>query len=81
MDFDIKKTAHELFEKISGDKELQEAFLKDPIHTLEQKLGIDLPDEQIKGVVEAIKAKLNLGKLGSVVESVEDAIGGLFKKK
>lgn len=81
MAIDIKQMAHELFEKISKDKELQEAFLKDPIHTLEAKLGVDLPDEQIKGVVEAVKAKLNLGKIGSLVESVEDAIGGIFKKK
>ncbi len=81
MDIDIKKIAHELFEKITKDEALQKAFLEDPIGTLEKKLGIDLPDEQIKGVVEAIKAKLKLGKLGSVVESVEDALGGLFKKK
>ena len=71
---DIKAKIDELVAKIKGDKSLGEKFQKDPIKTVEELLGVDLPDDQIKSVVEGIKAKLNLGKLG-------DSLGGLFGKK
>ncbi len=81
MDIDIGKIARELLEKITKDEALQKEFLENPVGTLEKKLGVDLPDEKINAVIDAIKAKLNLGKIGSVVDSVENVIGGLFKKE
>ena len=41
---------------------------------MEDLIGVDLPDDQVKSVVDAIKAKLDLGKLG-------DTLGGLLGKK
>ena len=69
----IKEKIDELVEKIKSDKEIAAKFQKDPIATVESLLGIDLPDDQIKTIVDGIKAKLNLDKLGG-------ALGGLFKK-
>ena len=71
---DIKAKIDELVAKIKGDKSLGEKFQKDPIKTVEGLLGVDLPDDQIKSIVEGIKAKLNLDKLGGT-------LGGLFGKK
>ena len=50
--------AETLIKSISGDKDLLASFTKDPVGTLEKKLGIDLPDEQINQLIKMIKDKL-----------------------
>lgn len=71
---DIKAKIEELVEKIKNDKELGEKFQKDPIGTVEKLLGVDLPNDQIEALVDGIKAKISLDKIGGV-------LGGLFGKK
>ncbi len=67
MDMDlIKEKIEELANKIKSDKELQAKFKSEPIKAVEELIGIDLPDDQIKAIVEGIKAKINLDKLGSL---------------
>ena len=67
---DIKAKIEELVNKIKGDKDLLAKFQKDPITTVEGLLGVDLPNDQIEKIVDGIKAKIDLDKLG-----------GLFGKK
>ena len=69
----LKGKIDEIAEKVKSDKDIAAKFQKDPIATVEGLLGVDLPNDQIAGVVEAVKAKVNLDKLGS--------LGGLFGKK
>ena len=71
---DIKAKIEELVGKIKGDKGLMEKFQKDPIATVEGLLGIDLPNDQVEKIVDGIKAKIDLDKLGGM-------LGGLFGKK
>ena len=71
---DIKEKIEELVEKIKGDKDLMAKFRKDPITTVEGLLGIDLPNDQVQKLVDGIKAKIDLDKLGGM-------LGGLFGKK
>ncbi len=71
---DIKGKIEELVEKIKGDKDLMAKFQKDPIATVEGLLGVDLPNDQVEKIVDGIKAKISLDKLGG-------ALGGLFGKK
>ena len=71
---DIKAKIEELTKKITSDKDILAKFQKEPIKTVEGLIGIDLPDDQIEKIVEGIKAKINLDKLGG-------ALGGLFGKK
>ena len=66
---DIKAKIEELVDKIKSDKDLQSQFARDPVAAIEQIIGIDLPDEQIKSIADGVKAKISLDKLG-----------GLFKK-
>ena len=70
---DIKAKIEELVEKIKGDKDLMAKFQKDPITTVEGLLGIDLPNDQVQKIVDGIKAKISLDKLGG-------KLGGLFGK-
>ncbi len=67
--------AGDLAKKIGEDKKLLESFTKDPVKTLESKLGIDLPDEQIKKLADAIKAKLNLDKASSIISGIGKLFG------
>ena len=70
---DIKAKIEELVAKIKSDKSLGDKFQKDPIGTVEGLIGVDLPNDQIEKIVDGIKAKINLDKLGG-------ALGGLFGK-
>jgi len=71
---DIKAKIEELVNKIKSDKDLLNKFQKDPIATVEGLLGIDLPNDQVEKIVDGIKAKIDLDKIGGM-------LGGLFGKK
>lgn len=70
---DIKKKVEELVQKLQKNPKLLEEFRKNPISVVEELVGMDLPDDQIKQLAELIKAKIDLDKVGSL-------LGGLFKK-
>ncbi len=74
MAFDIKEKVEELVEKIKSDPKLLANFKDEPVKTVEKLIGIDLPDDQIEKVVDMVKAKIDLDKLGGM-------LGGLFGKK
>lgn len=66
---DIEKIVSELAAKLTGDSSLLKEFAANPVKTLETKLGVDLPDEQIHAVVSGLMSKLNLGDLGSAAKT------------
>ena len=72
----IKDKAEELVKKIQKDPALLKKFQENPIEVVEDLIGIDLPDDQIKQVAEIIKAKIDLDKVGDLVSG----LSGLFKK-
>lgn len=67
---DIKEKINEVVEKITKDKTLQELFQKDPIKAVENILGVDLPDDIIKKIVDGVKGKIS-------VDKISDALGSL----
>ena len=60
---DIKAKITELTDKIKKDPKMMENFKKDPVKTVESMIGVDLPDDMLKNVVEGIKAKISLDKV------------------
>lgn len=78
MDFkkEIQEKIDELVEKIKSDKNIAAKFQKDPIATVEELLGIDLPNDQIEKVVDMIKAKISVDKISGAL----GGIGKLFGK-
>ncbi|MBQ2739228.1 MAG: hypothetical protein IJF36_03250 [Oscillibacter sp.] len=74
---DIKAKVEELVEKIQNDKVLQAKFQKDPVPAVEQLLDIDLPNDQIEKIVDLVKARIGMDKVGDAL----GALGGLFGKK
>ena len=81
---EIKAKVEEILEKVKGDDSFLAKFKEDPVKALEGLIGKDLPDEQLKGIIEGLKAKLALDKDGDgkldVVETVEEKAGGLKDK-
>jgi hypothetical protein len=70
----IKDKVDGIVDKIKSDKTLMARFKSEPVKVVEELVGIDLPDDQIEKLVEAVKAKINLDKVGGL-------LGGLFGKK
>ena len=68
---DIKGKINEIVDKVKNDDQFADKFKKDPISAVEGILGVDLPNDQIQGIVDGVKAKINLDSLGS-------KLGGLF---
>ena len=58
--------------KLRKDPALLKRFQDDPVKTLEELTGVDLPDEQLQPLVTGLKAKLAASDLG-------EALGGLKK--
>ncbi len=73
MDF-IKEKIEEIVDKIKSDKSIAAKFSKDPVSTIESLIGIDLPNDQVEKIVDAVKAKMDIDKLGGM-------LGGLFGKR
>ena len=71
---DIKAKIEEIVEKIKNDKQIMAKFEKDPTAVIEELIGIDLPNDQINDLVDAVKAKLT-------VDNLKGALGGLFGRK
>ena len=69
---EIKALIAQLAEKVGEDEELQKKFKKDPIKTVEELTGVDLPDDLMEKVVAGVKAKLT-------VDDLSDALGALKK--
>ena len=61
---DIKGKIDEIVNKLKTDKNLMNNFSSNPIGTVEGLIGVDLPDDQVQGIVDGIQAKLKLDKLG-----------------
>lgn len=79
----ITEKIDEIVEKIKNDKTIAAKFKKDPVSTVEDLIGIDLPNDQIEKVVDGIKAKIALDKIdldNIDLGKVGDVLGGLFGK-
>lgn len=70
---DIRKKVEELVEKIQKNPQMLKQFGENPVKVVEEIIGIDLPDAEIRKLAELVKAKIDMDKVG-------DLLGGLFKK-
>jgi len=73
---DIQKIIADAVKALTENEDLCRAFLANPVEVLEKKLGIDLPEDQINPVIDAIKAKI---KIGDAIEFA-GKLKGLFGK-
>ena len=69
----LKDKIEEIVAKIKNDKDFATRFKEDPIKAVEGVIGIDLPDDKINDVIDAVKAKIKLDD-----SKIVDKIKGLF---
>lgn len=77
---DIKEKIDKVVDKIKDDKNFKNKLMKDPVHALEDVLGVDLPDEQIDKIIDGVKAKITKDKAEDLMENVGEKLSGIFKK-
>ena len=77
MNIDIKEIIEKVVDKINDDPAMLAKFKKDPGAVVEKLVGIDLPNDQLEKVADLVKAKMDVDKVGDVLEG----LGGLFGKK
>lgn len=77
MAIDIKEKIEDIVEKIQKNPALLKKFNTEPVKVVEELVGIDLPDELIEKIVDGVKAKVTMDKVGDALEM----LGGLFGKK
>ena len=73
----VKEKIEQIVKKLLADKNLMAKFEKNPAKVIENLLDVDLPDDLVNQIVEGVKAKINLEKVGDAL----GAIGSLFGKK
>ena len=74
---EIKEKIEQVVKKLTTDKNLMAKFDKNPVKVIEELLGVDLPDDVVNKVIEGVRAKVKLDKVGDALGS----LGGLFGKK
>ena len=77
MAVDIKEKIEQIAKKLMNDKTLMQRFEKNPASVIEDYVGVDLPDDLVNQIVEGVKAKLTVDKVGDALEG----LGKLFGRK
>ncbi|MBR3973605.1 MAG: hypothetical protein IKJ99_06605 [Oscillospiraceae bacterium] len=72
---DIKAKIEEIVKKLLSDKDLMAKFQRNPVFVIEQMVGVDLPDDLVNQLIDGIKAKITIDKVGDVL----GGLGKLFK--
>ncbi len=67
----LKEKIEKVVEKIKKDDDFAKKFKSDPVKAVESILGIDLPDEQINKIIQAVKTKITVDTAGSVLKQVK----------
>ena len=63
---DIKAKISEITDKVKNDKDFSSKFQSDPVSAVEGLLGVDIPNDQVEKIVDGVKAKISLDKLGGL---------------
>ena len=69
---DIKEKIEELVKKLTADKNLLEKFEKNPVKVVQDLIGVDLPDDVVKKIIDGVKASITL-------DDAKDLLGSLKK--
>jgi len=69
---DIKQQIESVVQKVTKDEKLMEQFKKEPVKAVESVLGVDLPDDVVNKVVDGVKAKVTVDKLGNLAGTIKN---------
>lgn len=73
----LKEMIDKVVTKIKKDPKFAKKFQSDPVKALEDILGVDLPDDKVNSIIDAVKTKIKLDKIDD--SKVVSKLKGLFK--
>lgn len=76
---DVKKIIDNIVEELTKNDNLREDFEKEPVKVIERVINMDLPDEIVEKVIDGVKAKITIDKVGDIADKVADVAGALKK--
>ena len=71
---DIKKMIENLIEEIQKDGKLGAQFEKEPVKVIENIIGKDLPDDIVEKIIDGVKAKIAMDKVGDALDMLDGAL-------
>ena len=69
---EVKALIKKLVDKVQDDPEIMSLFKKEPVKAVEKVLGVDLPDDVVKKIIDGVKASITL-------DDAKDLLGSLKK--
>jgi uncharacterized protein YpuA (DUF1002 family) len=72
----MKEKIDEIVKKVKDDPDFAKKFKENPVKAVEDILGVDLPDDQINGIIDGVKAKIQIDNAGDLLNKAK----GLFNK-
>ena len=69
---EIKEKVEKIIKKIGKDDKFKKKFLKDPVKTLENEFGVDLPDKEINKIIDAVKAKITVDNAKGLFDKAKE---------
>ena len=78
---DIKKKIEEIVKKVSSDKDFAKNFKKDPVTTVENVIGVDLPNDTINAIIDGVKAKMTVDNAKDMMNKAMDFFNSNKDKK
>lgn len=76
---DLKEMITKVEGKLKNDSGFKEALMKNPVKALEELLGIDIPEDTLKQILDAVKDKIDIKEAAGFVKEVEEKLGGVEK--
>lgn len=67
----ILEKVNEVVDKLQSDDKLMAQFKKEPVKALEKILDVDLPDDVIEKIIDAVKAKLTVDDIGDLLSAAK----------
>ena len=64
----VKAAILPISKKLSDNADLKEKFQQNPIQTVEELLGVDLPDELLEKVIDGVKTKITVEQLSGAMD-------------
>lgn len=66
----MKEKVDEIVKKVQSDPTMLANFQKNPVKVVEGIIGVDLPDDQINSIIDAVKAKINIDNIGNSIKGL-----------
>ncbi len=68
---DVKAKIEEIVGKLKDNEKLKESFKADPVKTVEDLLGVDLPDDVMQNIVAGVKGKMSFDSISGAIGSIK----------